>query len=95
MAFEGDTVELRCDPPQGEPTPTVHWLKNDVKINTRSDSSRVKLSNDFSLLILVANKQDAGNYVCVASNQYEIRLSKPAKLMLLGKAIFLIFIFKK
>lgn len=86
VAYEGNTVELRCDPPKGNPIPSVYWLKDDVKINTRSGSSRVKLSNDFSLLILVANKEDTGNYVCVATNQVEVQFSHPAKLLVLDNS---------
>ena len=82
--YEGDTVELRCDPPRGEPLPIVYWLKNDALIDTSIDSSRYKVSNDNSLLILVVNKYDTGNYVCVAHNLMEKRYSKPAKLTVLG-----------
>ena len=84
MAFEGETVEMRCDPPRGEPPPSVYWLKDERHVATNSDSSRYKLSNDFSLLIFAARRQDAGYYVCVASNQIDKRASKPALLTLLG-----------
>jgi len=84
-AFEGETVEMRCDPPKGEPMPSVYWLKNNEHVDTVSDSSRFRLSNDFSLLILVTKKQDAGYYSCVAYNQIEKRVSKPALLTLLDK----------
>ena len=84
IAYEGDTIELRCDPPKGEPRSSVYWLKDNVKINTKSDSSRLKLSNDYSLLILVSQKQDTGEYTCAATNGIEFRLSSPAKLMILG-----------
>ena len=84
VAYTGDTVEMRCDPPKGEPTPTVYWLKNNQEIDTNSDSSRYKLSNDYSLLILLAMSDDADYYICVATNQFEKRLSKPARLTLIG-----------
>ena len=84
ISYEGETIEMRCDPPRGEPAPTVYWLKDNKEIDTSSDSSRYKLSNDFSLLILASRKEDAGNYVCIAFNQVEKRLSKPARLTLLG-----------
>jgi len=83
IAYLGDTVELRCDPPRGSPRPSVYWLKNGIQINTRSDSSRIKLSNDFSLLILQARTEDAGNYVCVATNQIETIESSSARLGIL------------
>ena len=84
ISYTGDTVEMRCDPPRGEPPATVYWLKDSREIDTSRDSSRFQLSNDFSLLILVSKKEDAGNYVCVAFNQIEKRFSKPARLTLLG-----------
>lgn len=83
-AYENETVEMRCDPPKGEPTPTVHWLKDGRAIDTSFDSSRYKLSNDFSLLILMAKAEDAGDYTCVANNEADRRQSKPAKLTLLS-----------
>lgn len=85
IAYVGDTIELRCDPPRGEPRPSVYWLKNGHKLNTRSGSSRVKLSNDFSLLILMARKEDAGDYICMATNQIEVVRSSKATLVLLDK----------
>ena len=84
IAYVDDTIELRCDPPQGEPEPNVYWLKDNVRINVNLDSSRIKISNDFSLLILSAKKEDAGAYVCVAKNKAGVALSNPAKLVLLG-----------
>ena len=85
VSYEGDTVEMRCDPPRGEPSASVYWLKDGNEIDTSRDSSRFQLSNDFSLLILMSKREDAGNYVCVAFNQIEKRFSKPARLTLLGK----------
>ena len=81
--YEGETVEMRCDPPRGEPTPSVYWLKDKREVDTVSDSSRYKLSNDYSLLIMASAKTDAGNYVCVATNTIEKRFSKPARLVIL------------
>lgn len=89
VTYEGDTIEMRCDPPKGEPTPQVYWLKDKRQINTNSDSSRFKLSNDFSLLILESRLQDSGNYVCVASNLADRRDSKPAKLTIIGKCVII------
>jgi hypothetical protein len=76
---------MRCDPPKGEPQPAVYWLKDNRQINTLLDSSRFKLSNDLSLLILDARLSDAANYACVAWNQVDKRVSKPARLTLLEK----------
>lgn len=84
VSYEGETVEMRCDPPKGEPSPNVYWLKDNKEIDTQSDTSRFKLSNDFSLLIMAPKKSDSGNYICVATNSIDKRLSKPAKLTLLG-----------
>lgn len=85
VVYEGDTVEMRCDTPAGEPMPSVYWLKDNQEINTRSDSARIKLSNDNSLLILMTKMSDSGLYVCVATNLVDKRISKPARLTILGK----------
>ena len=61
----------------------MYWLKNDVAIDTSVDSSRYKVSNDNSLLILVVNKYDSGTYVCVAHSSVDKRYSRPAKLRVL------------
>ena len=88
-AYASDTVEMRCDPPPGEPSPSVYWLKDNAEIDTVSDASRFKLSNDYSLLIMASRSDDAGLYTCVAFNQIERRHSKPAKLTILSKCFFL------
>ena len=88
VSYEGETIEMRCDPPRGEPAPTVYWLKDNKRIDTQSESSRYKLANDFSLLILATRKEDSGKYVCVASNEVQVVKSKPAKLTLLGMLTF-------
>lgn len=84
VSYEGETIEMRCDPPRGEPAPTVYWLKDNKRIDTESETSRFRLANDFSLLILATRKEDSGKYACVATNQAHVVKSKPAKLTLLG-----------
>lgn len=84
IAYVDDSIELRCDPPHGEPKPFVYWLKDNVIININLDNKRIKVSNDFSLLILTAKKEDAGAYTCVAKNEAGVSQSNPAKLELLG-----------
>jgi hypothetical protein len=85
IAFLGDNIEMRCDPPRGDPMPIVYWLKNGVPIEI---TSRFRISNDFSLLILMAKMEDEGDYTCVAEQSKQlktIRKSKPAKLILIEK----------
>ncbi len=61
----------------------MYWLKDNVAIDTSIDSSRYKVSNDNSLLILVVNKYDSGIFVCVAHSLADKRYSRPAKLTVL------------
>jgi hypothetical protein len=82
ISFVSDSVELRCDPPVGDPSPTVTWLKDGENIG---QEMRFRISNDYSLLILLVRPEDSGEYSCVASNLADSRRSKPAMLTVLGK----------
>lgn len=89
----GEPVEMRCDPPRGEPAPSVYWLKDNKEVidmlamigSGGNESSRIRISNDFSLLILAAKRSDSGSYVCVATNTIEKRYSRPATLVVVDR----------
>ncbi|UJR15255.1 hypothetical protein I4U23_002210 [Adineta vaga] len=76
----GKSVELRCRPPSGNPSPKVTWLKDNqpVEINR---NGRFILSSENSLLIAQVRKIDSGNYTCVASNTVGSYSSEPAELI--------------
>uniref|UniRef100_A0A8C3V0P1 Immunoglobulin superfamily DCC subclass member 4 n=1 Tax=Catharus ustulatus TaxID=91951 RepID=A0A8C3V0P1_CATUS len=50
---------------EGEPTPTIHWLKNGEPILS---NGRVKVQSSGSLVINQIGLEDAGYYQCVAEN---------------------------
>ena len=77
-------LELSCVPPGGNPPSTVKWKKN---LKFIQSYGRMKLEVDSSIYYLRIAKtlqEDAGNYTCVASNDAEERVSKPATVRVLG-----------
>ena len=85
------TVELRCAPPAGEPTPSVSWTKNGVAIEPKLNPNYI-VSNEGSLLIVAAKLSDMANYSCVAENVANRRVSRPARLTVYGTWISLYFL---
>jgi len=80
-----EPVTLSCKA-GGRPDPTIEWFKDGVKVRTAShdpQSHRILLP-DGSLFFLRAvqskKEQDAGNYWCVASNEYGVARSATAAL---------------
>lgn len=76
--LENDKISLNCQV-EGNPTPTVHWLKDGVPVDEAINSTRLKLEdNDHvsegKLRIEPVLKSDNGNYVCVI-NQYSLVLN--------------------
>ena len=75
----GKSVEIRCLPPDGDPKPTVQWLKNGAPIDRTN--KRILVSHEGSLLINEVRSSDAANYTCVADNFAGRRISDPASLL--------------
>ncbi|KAF0301460.1 Netrin receptor UNC5C [Amphibalanus amphitrite] len=73
------TVEMRCKPPSGEPTPSISWTKNGVTIDPKQDPNYI-ISKEGNLLIVAAKLSDMANYSCVAENVANRRVSPPARL---------------
>ncbi|XP_037084126.1 netrin receptor UNC5C-like [Pollicipes pollicipes] len=73
------TVELRCVPPEGNPPPSLSWLKNSVTVDPKLDPNYI-ISNEGNLLIAAAKLSDMANYSCVAENVANRRVSPPARL---------------
>lgn len=84
----GQSTELRCLPPVGVPPPRVYWLRNNIPVDTESDTLLV--SSEGHLLIGQAKLSHQANYTCVAENIAAKRLSDPVSLTVYGKirAIF-------
>lgn len=79
----GQSTELRCLPPVGVPPPRVYWLRNNVPVDTESDTLLV--SSEGHLLVGQAKLSHQANYTCVAENIAAKRLSEPVSLTVYGK----------
>lgn len=69
---QGATATIRCQP-TGDPTPTVTWFSPARRVIPKSlgsgyYSERVVVVSDGTLEVRLAQKIDAGNYTCRASN---------------------------
>nr|AVK72297.1 Robo1 protein [Isodiametra pulchra] len=71
----GRPARIECHQPEGNPTPTVKWLKN---LQPIEPSSEMKVLSDGSLLISAVLDSHAGFYTCVASNSVGERSNGPA-----------------
>ncbi|XP_056893820.1 hemicentin-1 isoform X2 [Takifugu flavidus] len=60
----GGNAILNCEV-RGDPLPTVRWSKNGIHINI---SNRIRQLNNGSLAIYGTVSEDAGSYMCVATN---------------------------
>ena len=81
-AVLGSTTTLSCRPPVGQPEPKVRWIKDGERLRTVSD--RVSVSDAGSLQIRDLRREDAGSYLCVASNIAGERESAPAQIAVRG-----------
>ncbi|CAL4059823.1 unnamed protein product, partial [Meganyctiphanes norvegica] len=64
FAYQKEDIELECNV-YGQPTPTVHWLKNGELI-VESEYFQIVNGNNLKILGLVST--DSGMYQCLASN---------------------------
>uniref|UniRef100_A0A8C1VCX4 Fibroblast growth factor receptor n=1 Tax=Cyprinus carpio TaxID=7962 RepID=A0A8C1VCX4_CYPCA len=65
-----NTVKFRC-PAGGNPTPTIHWLKNGKEFKGEQRMGGIKLRHQqWSLVMESAVPSDRGNYTCVVQNKY-------------------------
>uniref|UniRef100_A0AAV2KYV0 Ig-like domain-containing protein n=1 Tax=Knipowitschia caucasica TaxID=637954 RepID=A0AAV2KYV0_KNICA len=60
----GGNAILNCEV-RGSPLPTIHWVKNGINIPI---NNRIRLLDNGSLAIYGTVAEDAGNYMCVATN---------------------------
>ena len=65
---EGDNVTLSCNA-EGNPVPTISWIRSGSHIDTSGNSSRIRFSEDKKQLTITnVNRTDSGEYRCVANN---------------------------
>ena len=66
-AIEGTSVNFSCNA-SGNPAPTISWTK-DVSILITSGDSRIRFGADNKTLTIInVNREDRGQYQCVANN---------------------------
>ncbi|XP_061750961.1 fibroblast growth factor receptor 3 isoform X6 [Nerophis ophidion] len=64
------TVKFRCAA-SGNPTPSIHWLKNGKEFKGEQRMGGIKLRHQqWSLVMESAVPSDRGNYTCVVHNKY-------------------------
>lgn len=68
----GNSLEIKCTLPSGNPPAARSWQKNNQKIEP---TSAVTMTKEGSLIIHSAKVQDSGNYSCVARNLVGKRVS--------------------
>ncbi|CAG5866865.1 unnamed protein product [Menidia menidia] len=65
-----NTVKFRCAA-NGNPTPSIHWLKNGKEFRGEQRMGGIKLRHQqWSLVMESAVPSDRGNYTCVVRNKY-------------------------
>ncbi|XP_062903082.1 fibroblast growth factor receptor 3 isoform X2 [Mobula hypostoma] len=65
-----NTVRFRC-PAAGNPTPSIHWLKNGREFRGEHRIGGIKLRHQqWSLVMESVVPSDRGNYTCVVENKY-------------------------
>lgn len=74
----GSSVTFACILGGGEPFPDIRWYHDGVRL---TDAGRVSGSSQLTLSVSNAQPADAGNYFCVASNQYASATSQVAQLI--------------
>jgi len=77
----GETATLQCRAPRGEPEPRVRWLKDGSRLRP---TDRATVDPQGSLTVRDAGRQDAGSYVCAASNVAGERQTSPVQLHIRG-----------
>ena len=75
----GQDIVLNCLPPIGIPIPDVTWEKDDQLLNV-SENPRYIILDGGSLQITTVEADDAGGYMCVATNIAKRRNSERAVL---------------
>lgn len=91
---EGEKVVFECQY-SGTPTPDVVWLHDDKMIkNTRNIKIRFKDNNKTSCTITKATLEDAGTYVCKATSDIGLAVTK-AKLYVQGKFVVMYIVGKQ
>ena len=89
-ALAGRVTSLLCQPPTSFPPANVTWYKDSrlLQLSARARSFPAEITSSGDLRFSNVQLEDAGVYVCVATNDFasgEMRGSSPATLTVLGK----------
>ncbi|XP_076815681.1 papilin-like isoform X1 [Clavelina lepadiformis] len=83
----GGFARISC-PAEGYPKPTVRWFKNGLEIGPDNLRSSVHLDEERTALIFVlVDHQDAGSYVCSASNGVSDPQQRTIRLTILSETL--------
>uniref|UniRef100_A0A0N4Z9L2 Roundabout homolog 1-like n=1 Tax=Parastrongyloides trichosuri TaxID=131310 RepID=A0A0N4Z9L2_PARTI len=85
----GSRAIMECAAPKGFPEPEIYWKKENKEIKPQEDS-RITIHPHGNLIIENVQKNDAGNYQCVALNAAGTRESNQAKLSVHAKPTFIV-----
>ena len=80
-------ASIRCHPPKGKPTPTLHWVKNGKRVDPSVNKGVIISGDDQQLMFVNAKMSDSGNYTCVAENLAATRESPVAVITVFGRKI--------
>ena len=79
-AVQGENIALSCFPPEGNPKPTITWLREGTIINTNDNGGKYSLDPSGVMLVNNVGMSDAGRYACRVSNEAGIRQDSPINL---------------
>uniref|UniRef100_A0A8C4YQD9 Roundabout guidance receptor 3 n=1 Tax=Gopherus evgoodei TaxID=1825980 RepID=A0A8C4YQD9_9SAUR len=82
----GEPAVMECIPPRGHPEPTISWKKNSIRISDKDERITIRGGK---LMMSNTRKNDAGMYVCVATNMVGERDSEPAELVVFERPTFI------
>lgn len=77
-AEEGENIALSCFPPEGNPKPTISWMKEGQVLNL--NSGKYSLDPSGVLLVNKLTQDDTGKYECSARNEAGTLTDSPVSL---------------
>ncbi|XP_078540030.1 roundabout homolog 2-like [Lissotriton helveticus] len=85
VVVAGEPAVMECIPPRGHPEPTISWKKNNIRISDKDEGITIRGGK---LMMSHTKKNDAGMYICVATNMLGERDSEPAELVVFERPSF-------
>lgn len=85
VVVAGEPAVMECIPPRGHPEPTISWKKNNIRISDKDERITIRGGK---LMMSHTKKNDAGMYICMATNMVGERDSEPAELVVFERPSF-------